>query len=95
MSVASAVLASATGFLGSDTTLLLSLNNYGVDLSNLADTFRSRIAPNERRQRKVPIISFYETKKTYFLGLSLGVVSVHSFVGSRLTLCRWFHGILP
>ncbi|OAA54616.1 peptidase C14 [Cordyceps fumosorosea ARSEF 2679] len=74
VSVAGAVLASVTGILGSDTTLLLSLQNHDAQLSNLADAFGSRIAPNERRPQKVPIISFYETKKTYLLGLSLGVV---------------------
>ncbi|KAM3548066.1 hypothetical protein ARSEF4850_009641 [Beauveria asiatica] len=74
VSVAGAVLASVTGILGSDTTLLLSLQNHDAQLSNLADVFGSRIAPNERRPQKVPIISFYETKKTYLLGLSLGVV---------------------
>ncbi|OAA35576.1 Armadillo-like helical [Cordyceps fumosorosea ARSEF 2679] len=50
------------------------IKNHNAQLSNLADAFGSRIAPNERRPRKVPIISFYETKKTYLLGLSLGVV---------------------
>ncbi|EJP63492.1 peptidase C14 [Beauveria bassiana ARSEF 2860] len=74
VSIAGAALAALTGFLGSDTTLLLSLKNHGAQLSNLADTFDSRIAPNVRRERKVPITSFYETKKTYLLGLSLGVV---------------------
>lgn len=78
-SIAGAMLAALTGFLGSDTTLLLSLKNHGAQLSNLVDAFDSRIAPNERRQRKVPITSFYETKKTYLLGVSLGVVSVYSF----------------
>ncbi|KAM3563321.1 hypothetical protein ARSEF4850_002388 [Beauveria asiatica] len=73
VSIAGAVLAALTGFLGSDTTLLLSLKNHGAQLSNLADAFDSRIAPNGRRQRKVPITSFYETKKTYILGLSLGI----------------------
>ncbi|KGQ03263.1 Protein SERAC1 [Beauveria bassiana D1-5] len=74
VSIAGAALAALTGFLGSDTTLLLSLKNHGAQLSNLTDTFDSSIAPNERRERKIPIISFYETKKTYLLGLSLGVV---------------------
>ncbi|KAJ4159435.1 uncharacterized protein LMH87_008337 [Akanthomyces muscarius] len=74
VSIAGAVLATLTWFLGSDTTLLLSLKNHGAQLSNLADAFDSRIAASGRRQRKVPITSFYETKKTYLLGLSLGVV---------------------
>ncbi|KGQ09559.1 Protein NLRC5 [Beauveria bassiana D1-5] len=73
-SIAGAALAALTGFLGSDTTLLLSLKNHGAQLSNLADAFDSRIAPNGRRQQRVRITSFYETKKTYLLGLSLGVV---------------------
>ncbi|KAJ3494229.1 hypothetical protein NLG97_g4215 [Lecanicillium saksenae] len=74
VSIAGAVLATLTWFLGSDTTLLLSLKNHGAQLSNLADAFDSRIAASGRRQRKVRITSFYETKKTYLLGLSLGVV---------------------
>lgn len=78
VSIAGAVLAALTGFLGSDTTLLLSLKNHGAQLSNLADVFDSRIAPNGPRQRKIPITSFYETKKTYLFGLSLGLVSVYS-----------------
>ncbi|EJP61155.1 peptidase C14 [Beauveria bassiana ARSEF 2860] len=73
-SIAGAALAALTGFLGSDTTLLLSLKNHGAQLSNLADAFDSRIAPNGRWQQRVRITSFYETKKTYLLGLSLGVV---------------------
>jgi hypothetical protein len=68
VSIAGAALAALTGFLGSDTTLLLSLKNHEAQLSNLVDTFDSRIAPNVRRERKVPITSFYETKKTYHSG---------------------------
>ncbi|KAM3558268.1 hypothetical protein MY1884_004072 [Beauveria asiatica] len=87
VSVAGALLAWISGLLGSDMTLLLSLKRHDAQLSSLADAFRSRVAPNERRQRKVPITSFYETKKTYFLGLSLGIVVsrgsavVHADVG--------------
>jgi len=64
-----------TGFLGSDPTLLLSLRSHGDQLSNLADTFQSCIAPNEHRWQKIHIVSFYETKPMYLLGwLSIGLV---------------------
>ncbi|KAJ3488535.1 hypothetical protein NLG97_g6181 [Lecanicillium saksenae] len=73
-SAAGALLASLTGILGSDTTLLLSLKTHDTGLSNLAASFDSCVASSDRRPRKVPVISFYETKKTYLLGISLGVV---------------------
>lgn len=72
-----------TMLLGSDTTLLLSLMSNESQLTNLAETFRSRIAPTENRRQKTHIISFYETKPMYLLRfLSLGLVSVS---GSKST----------
>ncbi|KAJ2968714.1 hypothetical protein NQ176_g9048 [Zarea fungicola] len=74
ISIAGALLATMTGFLGSDATLLLSLRNHRDELSNLTEAFKSYMAPNDYRKRTVPIVSFFETKKTNILGLSLGVV---------------------
>ncbi|KAL3952385.1 hypothetical protein ACCO45_012328 [Purpureocillium lilacinum] len=75
VSVAGAVLAFVTRVLGSDATLLLSLKSHDGQLSNLAARFRSCVAPNENRGRRVQIISFYETKSMYLLGwLSIGRV---------------------
>ncbi|GJN75978.1 hypothetical protein PLICBS_010089 [Purpureocillium lilacinum] len=75
VSFAGAVLAFVTGVLGSDATLLLSLKSHDGQLSNLAARFRSCVAPNENRGRRVQIISFYETKSMYLLGwLSIGRV---------------------
>ncbi|KAK4074611.1 hypothetical protein Purlil1_12940 [Purpureocillium lilacinum] len=76
VSVAGAVLAFVTGgVLGSDATLLLSLKSHDGQLSNLAARFRSCVAQNENRGRRVQIISFYETKSMYLLGwLSIGRV---------------------
>ncbi|KAK4077222.1 hypothetical protein Purlil1_12436 [Purpureocillium lilacinum] len=72
-SVAGAILAFATGLLGSDTTLLLSLKSHDAQLSNLAARFRSCVVPNKRQAQKTRIISFYETKSMYLLGwLSIG-----------------------
>lgn len=76
VSVAGAVLAWMTGFLGSDTTLLLSLKSDDQQLSTLAANFKLCIASsNKHRKENIRITSFYETKKTYLLGVSLGVVS--------------------
>ncbi|OAA54617.1 Armadillo-type fold protein [Cordyceps fumosorosea ARSEF 2679] len=75
VSVAGALLAWITGFLGSDTTLLLSLKSNDQQLSTLAANFKQCIASsNKRRQENIRISSFYETKKTYLFGLSLGVM---------------------
>lgn len=76
-SIPGPILGLMTRFLGSDPTLLLSLGRHAKQLSNLADTFESCIAENERRRSKFRIISFYETKPTYLLGwLSIGQVCV-------------------
>lgn len=76
VSLAGAVLAWMTGFLGSDMTLLLSLKSNNQQLSTLAAKFKHCVASsNKRRQENIRISSFYETKKTYLLGVSLGVVS--------------------
>lgn len=78
MSITAAVLAAVTEFLflGSDTTLLLSLKSHDAQLSNLAETFRPRMVPKEVGKQKAPIVSFYETKPLYLLGwLSIGLVS--------------------
>ncbi|KAJ6436917.1 mutator-like element [Purpureocillium lavendulum] len=74
-SVAGAILGFATGLLGSDMTLVLSLKSHDAHLSNLAARFRSCLAPNERRGQKTRIISFYETKPMYLFGwLTIGRV---------------------
>lgn len=79
MSIVAVVLASVTGFLGSDTTLLMSLKSHGAQLSNLRRSFDKVVAKNEQHQ-KITIISFYETMATYFLGwLYAGVVGVRIF----------------
>lgn len=76
VSISAAALAYMTRLLGSDATMVLSLMSNEVQLTNLADTFRTRIAPNESRRQKPRIISFYETKPMYLLRfLSLGLVS--------------------
>ncbi|KAH7117273.1 hypothetical protein B0J13DRAFT_652967, partial [Dactylonectria estremocensis] len=75
VSAAGAVLAFMTGFLGSDTTLLLSLKSHEGQLSNLVDKFNYCKVPSQYRPQKFQIIPFYETKPTYLLGwLSLGLV---------------------
>ncbi|KAH7020289.1 peptidase C14 [Ilyonectria destructans] len=74
-SISAAALAYMTRLLGSDTTMVLSLMSNEVQLTNLADTFRTRIAPKESRRQKPRIISFYETKPMYLLRfLSLGLI---------------------
>ncbi|KAI1410260.1 peptidase C14 [Hypoxylon sp. FL1857] len=60
-----AIIASLTGFLGSDSTLLLSLQSHGTYLSDLESQFRRWISS---RSRKPKVISFYETKPTYIFG---------------------------
>lgn len=87
MSIAGAVVAFLTGFLGSNTTLLLSLKSHQDQLSDLATRFRSCMAQKERQSQKVKIVSFYEKKPTYLLGwLSIGLVSSRLLhIGSLLT----------
>jgi hypothetical protein len=92
VSIAGAILALATRFLGSDPTLLLSLRSHNASLSNLADEFLTCIAANEVRRQKVRIISFYETMPMYLLGwFSIGLVRVIQIqLGSYLTFIRLF-----
>jgi hypothetical protein len=76
VSVTGAIAALLTGFLGSNTTLLLSLRNHQEQLSNLEDQFVSCMKQKEGRRQKTEIISFHETKPTYLLGwFSIGIVS--------------------
>ncbi|KAF6783771.1 hypothetical protein CSOJ01_15848, partial [Colletotrichum sojae] len=60
-----------TALLGSNTALLLTLQSNHNQLSDLEDEFR-RVAADKQ------ITSFYETKPTFYLGLSLGCVSLLS-----------------
>ena len=79
VSIAAAVLAFVTGFLGSDTTLLMSLRRDEPQLSDLADRFGECIAEKKRRHQNIEIINFFETMPTYLLGcLSIGLVSLHA-----------------
>ncbi|KAK2589724.1 hypothetical protein QQS21_012597 [Conoideocrella luteorostrata] len=74
VSTAAAILASVTAFLGSDSTLLLSLRSDEAQLSILANTFKSCISAMESRGKKLRIAAFYETKRTYLLRWSLGTI---------------------
>ena len=68
-------MASLTSFLGSNPNLLLFLTKHQRDLSDLEDLFRTRITQEDRRH-KMEIISFYETKPTWVLGLiNIDIVS--------------------
>ncbi|KAK1637273.1 peptidase C14 [Colletotrichum phormii] len=67
LSAAGALLSKLTGFLGSNTALLLSLRGNHNRLSDLEDRFRY-VLSNEK------IASFYETKPTYYLGLAVGCI---------------------
>jgi hypothetical protein len=88
VSLAGAVAAFLTGFLGSNTTLLLSLRNQQERLSDLEDRFIDCMREKENRRQKTDIISFSETKPTKLLGwLSIGLVSVSALpIGIYLTL---------
>ncbi|KAJ2968352.1 hypothetical protein NQ176_g9220 [Zarea fungicola] len=74
VSNAGTALAWVTGFLGSDTTLVRSLNTHNTNLSNLSQRFEDCKAPGQDGVQKFRVRSFYETKPTYLLGLSLGIV---------------------
>ena len=72
VSTAGAVVARATGFLGSNFALPLALQSHG---SNLSDLSRSFEEAKQLQSEKLQIISFRETKPTYIFGwLSLGLV---------------------
>ncbi|OTA99070.1 hypothetical protein M426DRAFT_95973 [Hypoxylon sp. CI-4A] len=65
-----AAVASLTGFLGSDRTLLLSLQSHSSYLSDLEDSFRGWVLP---KSPHIKVISFHESKPTYMFGwLSIG-----------------------
>jgi len=77
VSLVGAAAAFLTGFLGSNTTLLLALRNHHGQLSDIEDRFIQRLKEKESRWKKTDIVSFNETKPTYLLGwLSIGLVSV-------------------
>ncbi|KAF6809165.1 hypothetical protein CMUS01_13739 [Colletotrichum musicola] len=67
LSIAASILGKLTALLGSNTALLLTLQSNHNQLSDLEDEFR-RVAADKQ------ITSFYETKPTFYLGLSLGCV---------------------
>ncbi|CEF84083.1 unnamed protein product [Fusarium graminearum] len=78
LSTPAALLSQLTGFLGSNKTLLLNLRRNHSQLSDLEDRFRPLV------QFK-PVISFYETKPAYLLGLSIGcIVDRESARGSSI-----------
>jgi hypothetical protein len=69
-SIRGAIVAFFTKFLGSDATLLLALRDQGQELSNLEDDFVKCM------KQKTQIISFYEKRRTFLLGLfPIGLVS--------------------
>lgn len=87
VSRAGSLAAYLTGFLGSDTSLLLALASHRNQLSDLEDRFIACMNHKRRRRDKTRIASFYETKPTYLGCLSLGVVRAHvSSMTQRLTL---------
>ncbi|KAI1465801.1 armadillo-type protein [Daldinia caldariorum] len=71
-SFTAAMLASWTSLLGSDNTLLLSLQSHGPDLSDLQDRFMRQISSCSR---DVPVVYFYETRPTYIMRwFSVGLI---------------------
>ncbi|KAL7798225.1 hypothetical protein V8C37DRAFT_249141 [Trichoderma ceciliae] len=67
--------ASLTGFLGSNSDLLLALASHQNGLSDLEDRFIGCMRRKESRRQKTEIVSFYETKPTYMLNwISLGII---------------------
>ncbi|KAI1477675.1 armadillo-type protein [Daldinia eschscholtzii] len=89
MSLLAAIIASWTSFLGSDSTLLLSLRSHGSDLSDLEQAFKDRIS---RSLQKTKVVSFYETKSTYILRgrLSVGLIVDRDSASS----CVWETGYM-
>ncbi|VTO83117.1 unnamed protein product, partial [Fusarium graminearum] len=78
LSTPAALLSQLTGFLGSNNTLLLNLRRNHSQLSDLEDRFRPLVQVK-------PVISFYETKPAYLLGLSIGcIVDRESARGSSI-----------
>ncbi|KDN59862.1 putative peptidase C14 [Colletotrichum sublineola] len=67
LSIAASLLGKLTALLGSNTALLLSLQSNHSQLSDLEDEFR-RVAAGKQ------ITSFYETKPTFYKGLSIGCI---------------------
>jgi hypothetical protein len=69
LSILGVQLSRLTKRLGSEDTLLLNLRRNNSYLSDLEDRFRPLV-------KHKPVVSFYETKSTYLLGVSVGCVSV-------------------
>ncbi|KAF6832893.1 hypothetical protein CPLU01_05842 [Colletotrichum plurivorum] len=65
--IAASLLGKLTALLGSNTALLLTLQSNHNQLSDLEDDFR-RVAADKQ------ITSFYETKPSFYLGLSIGCI---------------------
>lgn len=94
-SIFGAMLASATWFLGSDKTLLLSLREHDPSLSNLVDRFD---ACGRQRGPNTPlrIRSFAENKSTYiFKWLCIGQVSKPEIERSLSNLLRLLQETQP
>jgi len=68
------VAARMTAFLGSDVGLLLSLMNHQKELSDLDRRFLQRMKDKEDRRQQTEITAFCETKPTYVLGFSVGLI---------------------
>ena len=68
------VAARMTASLGSNVGLLLSLMNHQKELSDLDRRFLKVMKDKGDRRQKTEIIAFCETKVTYVLGFSVGLV---------------------
>lgn len=76
LSTPAAAAAFVSGVFGSDTTLLYSLTYGSKQLSELEESFGTLVKNQTDRGKKLEIVSFRETMKTYILGwVSIGLVS--------------------
>ncbi|RDA85631.1 hypothetical protein CP532_3563 [Ophiocordyceps camponoti-leonardi (nom. inval.)] len=74
-STAGAIAASTlTGFLGSDTTLLLALKSHNKQLSYLDERFGDCMREKEGRRRKTRLVCFCEAKPSWVFGIPLGII---------------------
>ena len=79
------IAARVTGFLGSNTGLLLHLTSHSTELSDLDVRFVDCMVEKEKRRQKTEIVAFCETKPSYLFGwLSVGLVSAPILVPSTL-----------
>lgn len=71
-----ATAAFVSGVFGSDTTLLYALRFGSEQLSDLEERFSTRVNNQRDQGKKLEIVSFCETMKTFILGwVSIGRVS--------------------